>query len=58
MWTPSITEELAWKCYNYDITKYLLERMDYYLRLREIECLEVLLFERFVQTAKQHFAVF
>ena len=57
-WTPSTTEELAWKCYYYDITKYLLERMDYYLRLREIECLEVvLLFERFVQRAKQHFAV-
>ena len=58
MWTPSTTEELSWKDYFYRITKYLLERMGYYLRVREIECLEgVLLFERFVQRAQHHFAV-
>ena len=57
-WTPSTPEELGWKDYFYRITKYLLERMAYHLRIREIECLEgVLLFERFVQRAQQHFAI-
>ena len=52
MWTPSTADELGWKDYFYRITKYLLEQMGYYLRVREIECLEcVLRFERFVQRA-------
>ena len=40
------------------VTKSLLEQMGSDLRVREIECLEgVLLFERFVQRAQQHFAI-